>query len=86
MRYIGQVLGVPGDWRMARTVANGQPVVAAYLRGDDGTHRAFGMAVLSITSTGIARIMVFDDPELLVTFGLIKVHNGLPRGAINDGG
>jgi hypothetical protein len=44
------------------------------------------MAVLSITSSGIARIVLFGDPDLVVTFGLPKVHNGQPGRTINDGG
>jgi RNA polymerase sigma-70 factor (ECF subfamily) len=55
---------------MVPTAANGQPAVAAYLRGDDGTYRAFGIGVLTITSTGIARIVAFGQPELVARFGL----------------
>ncbi len=68
-----RVLGSPGDWRMVPTSANGQPAVAAYLRGLDGAHRAFGVAVLSLTATGIARIVVFGDPGLVARFGLPPV-------------
>jgi RNA polymerase sigma-70 factor (ECF subfamily) len=39
--------------------------VAAYFRGDDGTHRAFGIGVLTITSTGIAHILAFGQPDLV---------------------
>ena len=42
---------------------------AAYLRGADGVHRAFGLAVLTVTATGIARIVVFGDPGLVTRFG-----------------
>jgi RNA polymerase sigma-70 factor, ECF subfamily len=62
-------LGSTGDWRMEPTTANGQPAVAAYLRADDGRHEAFGIAVLTTTTTGIARIVVFGDPELVTLFG-----------------
>ena len=69
LRYITQFLGAPGDWRMTATMANGQPAAAAYLRGSDGIHRAFGLAVLTVTATGIARITVFGDPGLVARFG-----------------
>jgi RNA polymerase sigma-70 factor, ECF subfamily len=74
VRYIAQFLGSPGDWRMVATTANGQPAVAAYLRGSDGTHQAFGIAVLTTTTTGIARIVVFGDPDLVAKFGFPPVH------------
>jgi len=70
VRYITRFLGSPGDWRMVRTIANGQPAVAAYLRGSDGVHHAFGIAVLTATPTGTARIVLFADPELVTRFGL----------------
>src|ERR1700730_17188383 len=59
--YVTQFFGAPGDWRMTATMANGQPAAAAYLRGSDGIHRAFGLALLTVTATGIARITVFGD-------------------------
>jgi RNA polymerase sigma-70 factor, ECF subfamily len=58
-----QVLGSPGDWRMVATTANGQPAAAAYSRG-----QPFGIAVLTITHTGITRIVVFSDPTLVTLF------------------
>jgi RNA polymerase sigma-70 factor (ECF subfamily) len=64
------VLGSPGDWRMLATIANGQPAAAAYRRGADGALQAFGIAVLTVTSTGITRIVVFGDPDLVTAFGL----------------
>ncbi|WP_369249170.1 sigma-70 family RNA polymerase sigma factor [Streptomyces sp. R41] len=67
-------LGSPGDWRMVATAANGQPAAAAYLRGDDGTHHAYGIVVLTAVGTGIARITVFADPALFTAFGLPPVH------------
>ena len=54
---------------MAATAANGQPAAAAYLRGADGIHRAFGLAVLTEAATGIARIVVFGDSGLVTRFG-----------------
>ncbi|GGN77812.1 RNA polymerase sigma factor [Streptomyces albiflavescens] len=67
-------LGSPGDWRMVATAANGQPAAAAYRRGDDGAHHAYGIVVLTAAGTGIARITVFADPALFTAFGLPPVH------------
>jgi RNA polymerase sigma-70 factor (ECF subfamily) len=65
-----QALGSPGDWRMVPIAANGQPAAAAYLRGDDGVHHAYGISVLDVTAAGIARIVVFGEPGLVTLFGL----------------
>jgi RNA polymerase sigma-70 factor (ECF subfamily) len=67
-------LGSPGDWRMVPTTANGQPAAAAYWRDGDGAYQAYGIVVLTTTSTEIARITVFADPGLLARFGLPPVH------------
>jgi len=72
--FIRQFLGSPGDWRMIATSANGQPAAAAYIRGPDGIHRAFGIAVLTATRTGISRIVVFGDPGLVTRFGFPAVR------------
>ncbi|HEY7144488.1 MAG TPA: hypothetical protein VH637_09590 [Streptosporangiaceae bacterium] len=63
------VLGSPGHWRMLPTRANGQPAVAAYYRGSDGTYRPYGIVVLTVTAGEISRITSFGDPELVTTFG-----------------
>jgi RNA polymerase sigma-70 factor (ECF subfamily) len=79
-------LGYPGEWRMVPTAANGQPAAAAYRRsvdgadrrgvdgtdqrGADGAYRAYGIVVLTASTTGIARIVVFGDPGLFGRFGL----------------
>jgi RNA polymerase sigma-70 factor (ECF subfamily) len=71
------VIGSPGDWRMIPTIANGQPAAAAYQRHRDGNFHAFGLGVLTLTDTGIARIFVFGGgPDLIATFGLPAVHHG----------
>jgi RNA polymerase sigma-70 factor, ECF subfamily len=66
-------LGSPGDWQMLPVAANGQPAAAAYLRDSDGCYRAYGIVVLTVTSTGIARIVVFADAGLFAWFGLPQV-------------
>jgi RNA polymerase sigma-70 factor (ECF subfamily) len=70
LRYLAHVVGSPGDWLMTPTFANGQPAVATYYRNGDGTYRALGVAVLTVTLAGITRITVFaDGPDLVATFG-----------------
>jgi RNA polymerase sigma-70 factor (ECF subfamily) len=62
---------------MLPTIANGQPAAAAYHRDSDGVHRAFGLGVLTVTQTGIARIVVFGGgPDQVAKFGLPPVHPG----------
>ena len=74
LRYLAHVIGSPGDWLMTPTHANGQPAAAAYYRAG-GTCQALGIAVLSATPTGIARITVFPGgPGLLASFGLPSAH------------
>lgn len=67
--YLASVVGRPGDWRMVRIVANGQPAAVAYLRGEP-----FGIGVLTVTSVGISRITAFGDPGLVTRF--LSVHSG----------
>jgi RNA polymerase sigma-70 factor, ECF subfamily len=75
--YLAGVVGVPGDWRMVAIAANGQPAAAAYHRDEDGVLRAFGIAVLDVTATGIARIVVFGEPGLVTLFGLPLIDSTL---------
>jgi RNA polymerase sigma-70 factor (ECF subfamily) len=65
----GQVFGSFGDWRMVPTRANAQPAAVAYRLGTDRVHQPFGVAVLEVTTRGISRISVFDNPELVAKFG-----------------
>jgi alpha/beta hydrolase fold len=66
-------LGSPGDWRMLPTAANGQPAAAAYRRTPDGNYRAYAIVVLTATSTGIGRLVVFSDAGLFSRFSLPQV-------------
>jgi RNA polymerase sigma-70 factor, ECF subfamily len=66
---------------MVPVTANGQPAAAACLRGDDGVHRAFGVAVLTTTPTGIAGIVVFGDPGLTAGFASSSGRLRPPGGA-----
>jgi RNA polymerase sigma-70 factor (ECF subfamily) len=76
--YLAGVVGVPGDWRMVAIAANGQPAAAAYRRDEDGVLRAFGIAALDATVSGIAGIVVFGDPGLVTLFGLPLIDSGDP--------
>jgi RNA polymerase sigma-70 factor, ECF subfamily len=78
LRFIARFLGPPGVYRMYATRANGQPAVAAYRRDEHGVHRAFALVVLTITTTGIARIALFDDPRLFTTFGFPSIAPATP--------
>ncbi|HSR86494.1 MAG TPA: sigma-70 family RNA polymerase sigma factor [Streptosporangiaceae bacterium] len=72
-------LGAPGDWRMLGASANGQPAAAAYHRQPDGSYSAYGIVVLTATSTGIARLVVFGDPGLFRWFDLPQTYQFAPR-------
>jgi RNA polymerase sigma-70 factor, ECF subfamily len=77
----GQVFGAPRAWRLVATSANGQPAVAAYLRGGDGGYDAHAIQVLTVTATGIARVVAFLDPSLFVTFDLPSTYDATPSAA-----
>jgi RNA polymerase sigma-70 factor (ECF subfamily) len=62
-------LGSAGDWLMLPVAANGQPAAAAYHREADG-YRAYAIVVLTVTTTGIAGLVVFADSRLFGRFGL----------------
>ncbi len=65
-----RVLRRPGNFRMIPAAANGQPAFAAYMRENDGVHRAHAVQVLTVTASGLSRIVSFNDPGLLASFGL----------------
>ncbi len=65
-----QLLTAPGRLRVVPVMANGQPGFAVYQREPDGTFRAHAVQVLTVTATGIARMVAFADPGLFASFGL----------------
>ena len=71
-----RVLGQPGDFKLVRVAANGQPGFAAYLRDGDGRYRAHAVQVLTLDAASIARVVSFNQSELFAMFGLPPV---LPR-------
>jgi RNA polymerase sigma-70 factor, ECF subfamily len=60
----------PGLLRLVPVLANGQPAFAVYQREPGGAYQAHAVLVASVTSTGIARIIAFQDPGLFAAFGL----------------
>jgi RNA polymerase sigma-70 factor (ECF subfamily) len=65
-----KLFGAPGRFRLVPTMANGQPAFAAYQREPGGVYRAHAALVLTVTATGIARIVIFLGPGVLRAFGL----------------
>ena len=86
--YLAGVVGVHGDWRMVAIAANGQPAAAAYRRDEDGVLRAFGIATLDVTASGIARIVGFWPGLVLAPLALtrlvIPILTRLVSGAVGD--
>jgi RNA polymerase sigma-70 factor (ECF subfamily) len=66
---------------MLRTTANGQPAAAGYQRGRDGMYHAHALHVLSVTSTGIAQVVVFLNEGLFPTFSLPRSLSDRPVAA-----
>lgn len=60
----------PGDLVLVPTAANGQPAYGMYLRDSEGTHRAFGIHVLTLEQERIGHCSVFFDPTLFPFFDL----------------
>jgi RNA polymerase sigma-70 factor (ECF subfamily) len=66
-----------GDMRLLPTSANGQPVLAVYMRDADGIHRAFHLQQLTLTESGVAHVACYFDTSLFAAFGLPEVlHSG----------
>jgi RNA polymerase sigma-70 factor (ECF subfamily) len=56
--------------RLVPAAANRQPALAAYVRGPDGVHRAYGLMVLAFAGGAIRGIVGFADASLFARFGL----------------
>jgi RNA polymerase sigma-70 factor, ECF subfamily len=63
----------PGQLRLVPVMTNGQAAFAVYRREADGTFHAHALQVPTATATGIARIVVFQDPSLFGPLGLPQV-------------
>jgi RNA polymerase sigma-70 factor (ECF subfamily) len=62
---------------MIPTSASGQPAVAMHVRDHDEVLRLHSVQVLTVTASGIARVVAFLDKALFAKFGL-PAH--LPHG------
>jgi len=58
-----------GSWHLLPTTANGQPAAAAYFISSDGALMAHSVHVLTVTTTGISRIVAFRADRLFEAFG-----------------
>jgi RNA polymerase sigma-70 factor (ECF subfamily) len=65
-----QLFTEPGGLRLVPVVANGQPAFAVYQRDTGGVYHAHALQVLTVTATGITRIVAFTDPGLFTSFAL----------------
>jgi RNA polymerase sigma-70 factor (ECF subfamily) len=69
--FMARVYAMRGPaWRMLPTVANDQPAVGAYVRGDDGRFHAHSLQVFTVAKAGITHNVVFFGHELFAYFGL----------------
>jgi RNA polymerase sigma-70 factor (ECF subfamily) len=97
-RFLGALpqFAAPGGFRMIPVAANGQPAFAVYARAAGGAFHSHGVTVLSVSTTGITRIVTFLDPDLVPSFGLPAEYPafaatpaspaGLPNGPRREGG
>ena len=74
----GNVLTSPGQLRLVPVMANGQPAFAVYRHEPDGAYLAHAMLVPTVTATGIARLIAFQDPVLFGLFGLPRDYGDSP--------
>ncbi len=58
-----------GLWRLTPTRANGQPAFVVHRHAGDGRYEPYGVQVLTLVGSHIARITAFNDPSLVPTFG-----------------
>lgn len=65
----------PGRLQLVPVMANGQPAFAVYQREPGGAYHAHAVLVLTLTTTGIARIVAFLSPDLFGSFGLPREYS-----------
>jgi RNA polymerase sigma-70 factor (ECF subfamily) len=81
VRFVaGHLLTGPGRLRRVAVMANGQPAFGVYQRDPGGAYRAHAVQVLTVTTTGIARIVAFQDPGLFELFGLPREYGAAAAG------
>jgi RNA polymerase sigma-70 factor, ECF subfamily len=70
-RFIARVFAMRGaGWRMLPAAANGQPALIAYCPDGAGGWQLHTLQVLTVTTSGVARNVVFADPQVFAAFGL----------------
>ncbi|MGH3402362.1 MAG: hypothetical protein ACRDRJ_07595 [Streptosporangiaceae bacterium] len=63
VRFVAaNLLAGPGQLRLREIVANGQPAFAVYRPEEDGTYLAHAVLMPTVTATGFARLVAFQDP------------------------
>jgi len=83
VRFIASyLLTAPGQLRLVPVTANGQPAFAVYRRDRDGTYHAHALQVPTLTATGIARIVAFQNPALFGSFGLPREYSAAEPGPL----
>jgi RNA polymerase sigma-70 factor, ECF subfamily len=68
--FLMRTIGSPGDWILVPAEVNGQLAVAGYSRSPSGGHEANSIGVLTLTTTGISRVVVFSGPQVFERLGL----------------
>ncbi|MEV6867377.1 sigma-70 family RNA polymerase sigma factor [Streptosporangium subroseum] len=69
-RFLAARIVAAGDYRMLAASVNGQPAFGSYARDHDGVYRPHALQVLTVATTGIARIVAFLDADLFPLCGL----------------
>jgi RNA polymerase sigma-70 factor (ECF subfamily) len=64
------LLTVPGGHRLVPVMANGQAAFAVYQRDPDGAYQAHAVLMPTLATTGITRMVAFQNPGLFAAFGL----------------
>ena len=70
-RFIASYLfAEPGGLRLRPVMANGKEAFAVYQRSSAGAYHAHAILAPTVTTTGIARMVAFQDLDLFGLFGL----------------
>ena len=64
----------PGGLQVVPVMANGERAFAVYQREPGGIYHAHAVLAATVTATGIARIVAFQDPGLFGSFGLPREY------------
>jgi len=76
VRFVAaHLLTEPGLLQTVPVTANGQEALAVYQRDVGGAYHAHAVLVLTLTTTGIARIVSFQNPGLFGSFGLPQEYH-----------